>query len=68
MKPSELRGLNSDELMKKETELREDVFRMRFKLSTGELENPAKLKETRKEIARIVTILAQRKQEAVNGK
>lgn len=68
MKASEFRGLNSDELTKKETELREDVFRMRFKLSTGELESPAKLKQARKDIARIVTILDERKQEAANGK
>lgn len=68
MKTSELRGLNSIELKKKETELREDILRMRFKLSTGELENTAKLKETRKSIARILTILEERNKEAVNGK
>lgn len=68
MKISELRGLNSDELKKKELELREDEFRMRFKLFSGELENPAKLKFTRKDVARIKTILTQRETGDVNGK
>ena len=50
-------------------ELREDSFRLRFKLSTGELEDTSKIKQTRKDIARIKTILAERrKQEVANGK
>jgi large subunit ribosomal protein L29 len=39
--------------------LREDVFRLRIKLSTGELEDTAKIRRTKKDIARIETILTQ---------
>ncbi len=68
MKPAEIRELSSEELVKKEAELREDVFRLRFKLSTGELEDTSKIKQAKKDIARIKTILGQREREAANGK
>ncbi len=68
MKPAEIRELSSEELVKKEAELREDVFRLRFKLSTGELEDTSKIKQAKKDIARIKTILGQREREVVNGK
>ena len=69
VKAAEIRELSTEELMKKEAELREDSFRLRFKLSTGELEDTSKIKQTRKDIARIKTILAERrKQEVANGK
>ena len=69
MKAAEIRELSTEELVKKEAELREDSFRLRFKLSTGELEDKSKIKQTRKDIARIKTILAERrKQEVANGK
>jgi large subunit ribosomal protein L29 len=59
MKASELRELGTAELVKKREELREDVFRLRIKLSTGELEDTAKLRRVKKDIARIETILTQ---------
>lgn len=69
MKASEVRGLSVEELVKKEAELRENVFRMRFKASTGELEDSSQLKKARKDIARIKTILSERRREEVsNGK
>lgn len=68
MKPAEIRELSSEELIKKEAELREDVFRLRFKLSTGELEDTSRIKSAKKDIARIKTILGQREREVVNGK
>ncbi len=69
MKAAEFRELSTEELIKKEAELREDSFRLRFKLSTGELEDTSKIKQTRKDIARIKTILTERrKQEVANGK
>ncbi len=69
MKAAEIRELSTEELVKKEAELREDSFHLRFKLSTGELEDTSKIKQTRKDIARIKTILAERrKQEVANGK
>lgn len=69
MKASEIRGLSVEELVKKEAELRENVFRMRFKVSAGELEDISQLKKARKDIARIQTILSERRREEVsNGK
>ena len=68
VKPAEIRELSTEELIKKESELREDVFRLRFKLSTGELEDTSKIKQAKKDIARIKTILGQRESEVVNGK
>ena len=60
MKASELKELSSAELAKKESELREDILRLRFKLSTGELEDTAKIRSSKKDIASIKTILNQR--------
>ncbi len=69
MRVSDIRELSTEELLKKEAELREDNFRFRFKLSTGELEDTSKIKQTRRDIARIKTVLAERsKQEVANGK
>lgn len=56
MKMSELRGLSPEDLDKKENELREDLFRLKFKHGIRRLENPMKLGHIRKEIARINTI------------
>lgn len=60
MKASELRELSETELESKMNELREDILRLRFKLSTGELEDSTKIRSSRKTIARIQTILNQR--------
>jgi large subunit ribosomal protein L29 len=60
VKASELRDLSKTELSKKEDELREDILRLRFKLSTGELEDTSKIRVARKDIARIKTILNRR--------
>ena len=59
MKAAELRELSKAELVKKENELREDILRLRFKLSTGELEDTNQIRNSRKTIARIQTILKQ---------
>jgi large subunit ribosomal protein L29 len=57
MKASELRDMTKEELLKKEDELREDIFRMRMKLATGELEDTSKIGKSKKDIARIKTVL-----------
>lgn len=64
MKAKELKELGKAELIKKENELREDILRLRFKLSTGELEDTNQIRNSRKTIARIKTIL---KQMEMNG-
>ena len=61
MKPNELRKFSADELVKKQSELTQELFNLKFQLHTGRLENTAKLKGIRKDIARIGTILTENK-------
>ena len=55
----ELNGLTTDQLLSREKELKEQLFNLRFKLATGQLENTASLKNVRKDIARVKTVLRQ---------
>ena len=52
----ELRGLSQEELAKRENELKKELFDLRFQAATGQLEQTARLKEVKKQIARIKTI------------
>jgi large subunit ribosomal protein L29 len=61
MKPSELRELSVDELSKKATELSQELFNLRFQLHTGHLENSARIPQVRREIARVKTVLRQKR-------
>ena len=60
MKPAELRELNYRELTEKVAESKEELFNLRFQLATNQLDNTARLKEVKKTVARIRTILRQR--------
>ena len=55
----ELNGLTTDKLLDREKELKEQLFKLRFQLATGQLENTASLKKVRKDIARVKTVLRQ---------
>ena len=55
----ELNGLTTDQLLSREKELKEELFNLRFQLATGQLENTASLKNVRKNIARVKTVLRQ---------
>ena len=57
MKPAELRQIDDDELERRLTEAREELFNLRFQHVTGQLDNHARLNQVRKDIARINTIL-----------
>ena len=59
MKPNDLRKMSQDELSRKKGELTQELFNLKFQLHTGRLENSAKLKSIRKDIARISTILTE---------
>ena len=61
MKSSELRELSLDELAAKALELRSELFNVRIKKATGQLENTAKLGTLRREIARAETILREKR-------
>ncbi|MCE5243735.1 MAG: 50S ribosomal protein L29 [Syntrophobacteraceae bacterium] len=57
MKASSFRDMTKDELLLKLGELREAQFNLKFQHVTGQLENTAQLRKTRKDIARLLTIL-----------
>jgi large subunit ribosomal protein L29 len=59
MKPSELRKLSAEELVKKQGDLTQELFNLKFQLHTGRLENTSKLKSIRKDIARVSTIITE---------
>ncbi len=61
MQAKELRNLTSEDLMNKLNDFKSDLFSLRFQLATGQLENTAKIKFIKKDIARVKTILAERK-------
>ena len=55
----ELNGITTELLLDREKELKEQLFNLRFQLATGQLENTASLKQVRKDIARVKTVLRQ---------
>jgi large subunit ribosomal protein L29 len=59
-KPHDLRSLTDEELASRLTESRRELFNLRFQSTTGALENPARLKLTKREIARLLTIQHER--------
>lgn len=61
LKPRELRVLDEDELEQKLRELKETLFNLRFQHATGQLDNPMKIKEARRDIARVCTIMTERR-------
>lgn len=61
MKASELRKMTTAEIEEKTKSLKEELFNLRFQLATGQLDNPARIREVRKAIARAKTILHERK-------
>ena len=59
-KPSDLRELTDDELDHRLSERRQELFNLRFQAVTGAIENSARLKLTKREIARILTVRHER--------
>ncbi|MBC7247048.1 MAG: 50S ribosomal protein L29 [Actinobacteria bacterium] len=57
VKASELRGYSYEELVQKLKEAKEELFNLRFQEATGQLDNTARIKETKKDIARICTVM-----------
>ena len=60
MKTAELRDKSVDELSARERDLNEQLFKLRFQRATGRIENPNKIREVKREIARIKTLLNER--------
>lgn len=60
MKASEIREMSVEELQTKLTELKEELFNLRFQLAVNQLENSSRIGAVKKDIARVSTILRQR--------
>jgi len=60
VKANKLRDLTQDELSRKVTELKEELFNLRFQLATGQLENPMRIREVKKTIAQTQTVIRER--------
>ena len=59
MKAKEITALTTAEMLDKEKQYKEELFNLRFQQATGQLENTARLKQVRKNIARIKTVIRQ---------
>ena len=57
MKLNEIRAKSGKELVKMVSELREEIFRLKWRLKTGELNQNTNIRKTKKDVARILTIL-----------
>lgn len=60
MKPAEIRELDTEDLHGRIAELTEEIFNLRFQLATGQLDNHRRMRQVRREVARIRTILRER--------
>lgn len=67
MKANELRQLSAQELGNKLSELKSELFNLRFRLATGQLDNPMGIKAVRKDIARVKTIMREEEIKEVNA-
>ena len=67
MKADKVREMSDDELRTKERELQEQLFRLRFQKNLGQLDNALKIRETRRDIARVKTVLRQKQGPAQAG-
>ena len=60
MKANELKKMTTEELAAKEKELKEELFNLRFQLAVGQLTNPQRIRECKKDVARVKTLLCER--------
>jgi len=67
VKADKVREMSSEELTAKERELSEQLFKLRFQKSIGQLDNALKIRETRRDIARVKTVLRQKQGPAQAG-
>ncbi|MGA1865555.1 MAG: 50S ribosomal protein L29 [bacterium] len=60
MKANDFRDLSDEELSHKEADLREDLFKLKYQHTSGQLENKARIKLVKKDIARLLTVYRER--------
>ena len=63
MKANEIRKMSSEDLNKKVNELKNELFNLRLRLATGQLDNPSSIKSVKRDIARVKTIIRERELE-----
>ena len=68
MKAKELKNLSVDELYKKQNDLKKDLFFLRMQHATNQLDNPLKIRETKRDIARVMTMLREKELSASSDK
>ncbi|OGO77843.1 MAG: 50S ribosomal protein L29 [Clostridiales bacterium GWB2_37_7] len=68
MKANKMRDMAISELEQKLVELKGELFNLRFQMATGQLENPMRVRDVKKSIARIKTILRERELKSVEAK
>ena len=60
VKPKAIREMTADEIRTRVTELREELFNLRFRNTMKQLDNPLKIRESRREMARLLTVLKEK--------
>ena len=60
-KASEMRDKTIEELRQQEADLRKELFNLRFQQVTGEIENPLRIRHVRKDIARVLTVISEKR-------
>ena len=61
MKASQIREMSAEELQKKLIELKDELFHLRFQLAINQLDNPHKITEVKRDIARVLTVINESK-------
>lgn len=68
MKTSELRDKTVDELRASEGDLKREMFNLRFQVVTGEIQNPRRIRQAKRELARIKTVVAEKDRQSAKEK
>ena len=61
MKATEIRAMSAEELQKQLTDLKDELFHLRFQLAINQLDNPHKITEVKRDIARVLTVINENK-------
>ena len=67
LKTSAMRDMTVDEIQVRVAELREEMFNLRFRNTMKQLDNPLKIRESRREMARLLTVLGEKERAAAKG-
>lgn len=60
MRAPEIRDMTIEEILSRELEMRKEIFNLRFQAATGEIENPRRIRQVKKDIARLLTVAGEK--------